>query len=95
MGRTIKNYCNVCHSPAIVIKSERQHDDYLKIYFVCKNKQCNHRWVADQTFSHTTHESHLLKNGILKAVLNRLPLAELKEIKNFVLEAEEKQMALL
>lgn len=41
-------------------------------------------------FFYIIYESYLFKNGILKVVFNCLLLVELKEIKNFVLEVEEK-----
>lgn len=91
MAGQMKILCRECGYNGIITKTERLHLDFSRIYCLCKNPQCRHHWVASVSFSHTTKESHLSKNGFLHYVLEKLPREELAKIR----ETVDNQLALL
>ena len=63
MAGQIKHFCKVCSSPAFVVRIEILNSENTDIHFLCKNKECDHKWVANLTFSHTTTESQLFEEN--------------------------------
>lgn len=95
MSGQIKQFCKICNSPAIVLSTERLHNEYSRLYFLCKNPACSHRWVANLSYSHTTTESRLAKDGLLKEVLSYFPPDQLTKLEKMISTERERQLALL
>ncbi|WP_410685896.1 ogr/Delta-like zinc finger family protein [Avibacterium paragallinarum] len=58
MARTVDIYCNVCKSKAVITKADRIHKtDFNRLYCSCCNPKCQHKFVVNQEFSHTTKTS--------------------------------------
>lgn len=87
----ITQFCKECGSKAVVTKTEREHVDFNRLYLMCKNPKCGHSWVSHLTFSHSTKESRLGKNGLVAFLVEKLPLEDLSELKEAI---EQKQLAL-
>lgn len=81
MSRRPKQYCRECHSEAIILKTERLHRDSSRLYCRCKNPDCNHEFVMSLDYSHTTKASKLTENGLLQYFIDKLPLAELENLR--------------
>ncbi|MBN6064749.1 ogr/Delta-like zinc finger family protein [Aggregatibacter actinomycetemcomitans] len=82
--KTAKILCNVCGSDSIIKRTERVHTDLSRLYCICKNKECNHRFVMSMEFSHSTRASDLKKDEILKTLLDQLPETNKREIIQFL-----------
>lgn len=87
MSRQLKQICKVCHSPAIVTKTERVHSEISTLYCKCKNPNCGHSWASDLIYSHTLTKSKLDENGVIQYLLKKLPREELEKI-NEVIQQE-------
>lgn len=80
MSRNLKITCNVCGSEAIVTKTMHDHQDLKRLYCTCKNKECNHKFVINLEFSHTTRHSDLIMNPILLDMIDKLPKNKKEEL---------------
>lgn len=80
MARQFKQICKICHSNAIITKTERIHSEIATIYCQCKNPLCGHSWAADVIFSHTLTQSKLEEQGVVQYLLKKLPREELKKL---------------
>ncbi|WP_424408067.1 ogr/Delta-like zinc finger family protein [Pasteurella sp. PK-2025] len=67
MGQTLNIPCKACNSKAIITRSVTQvHAEFIKLYCTCKNSACNHHFVMNLEFSHTTQTSLLIEDGVLE-----------------------------
>lgn len=71
MSRTSKILCTVCQSPAITQKTEKVHNEYSKLYCICTNQECQHKFVMNLEFSHTTRASLLDKDNLIVALISQ------------------------
>ncbi|MGX2949359.1 ogr/Delta-like zinc finger family protein [Ursidibacter sp. B-7004-1] len=86
MSRRPIQYCRECCSEAIILKTERIHRDSSRLYCRCKNPDCNHEFVMNLDYSHTTKASKLTNQGLLQYFLDKLPLAELENLQSVLNE---------
>ena len=59
MGRTLKQFCNICDSESQFIKRTRINSDLGFLTFRCKNPQCEHEYILQIEYSHPTKPSKL------------------------------------
>lgn len=85
----LKQICKFCGHKGVIQKSDQQTPEYSRLYVVCRNPECGHKWVMDLTYSHTTQESKLTRDGILDYLLNSLPKESLAEFKDAIIQAEK------
>lgn len=81
MSRRPKQYCRECSSEVIILKTERIHRDSSRLYCRCKNPDCCHEFVMNLDYSHTTRASKLTEKGLLYYLIEKLPIEEIKQLK--------------
>lgn len=64
--------CNQCGEKAVINKSQKEHNEFTKLYCTCKNPKCEHKFVLHLTFSHTTKPSKLKEQEHFKFILANL-----------------------
>ena len=72
MARMLKVYCKVCKGKSYITKTERVHPEISKIYCSCKNPDCNHRFVMNLEYSHTTRTSSLVQDDLISQLVANL-----------------------
>ncbi|QIR10948.1 ogr/Delta-like zinc finger family protein [Avibacterium paragallinarum] len=81
MARNPRIYCNVCKSKARIEKTEHLNENFNKLYCSCCNPECNHHFVFNQEFSHTTKTSLLIKDSLLTHILGLISEQDKEKIK--------------
>ncbi|MFD1806238.1 ogr/Delta-like zinc finger family protein [Pasteurella oralis] len=84
MARTLDIYCNVCNSKAIVTRTDRIHSNFNKLYCSCRNQKCQHKFVFNLEFSHSTSSSLLTKDKLLALTLSQLSKEDKEKIKKLL-----------
>lgn len=80
MAQQFKIYCRECEGRGKIVRTERQHKDYYKLYCRCNDVMCGFSWVSELTFSHALNNKPSVTE-IIKTLLKTLPEEQLKRLK--------------
>ncbi|WP_425248744.1 ogr/Delta-like zinc finger family protein [Chelonobacter oris] len=84
MSRVLQVKCRVCEHRAMITKAARVHNDFLRLYCRCTNPECNHKFVMNLEYSHTTHTSYLDRNSLLIELVSRLSDSDKDVLRNAI-----------